>query len=65
MALGASNTLAGRLSDVSLRRGWGNVGCFLGGAAACVLAMLALEVFSLFGDLGRDDLLHAAQPAAA
>ncbi len=57
--LAGSNSLAGYLSDVTVKRGLGNIGCFLGGAGACALSMLALLLFSTFGHLGRDDLLVA------
>ncbi|GAB4814639.1 hypothetical protein N2152v2_001685 [Parachlorella kessleri] len=57
--LAASNSIAGRLCDWTLARGWGNIGCFLGGACACALAMLVLLFFSTFGSLGKEP-----QPAA-
>ncbi len=59
VVLAYSNSLAGRLSDLTVQRGLGNIGCFLGGAGACMLSMLALLLFSTFGQLGRDDLLVA------
>ncbi len=65
VTLAYSNTLAGRLCDLTVQRGWGNTGCFLGGCAACALSMLALLLFSAFGHLGRDDLLPTAQPQSA
>lgn len=65
MALAASNTLAGRLSDATMQRGMGSVGCFLGASAACCAAILALAGLSAFGELGREDLLPGAQHKAA
>jgi hypothetical protein len=57
--LAASNVLAGRLSDAAQQSGYGNVGCFAGGAVACGLAMVLLLVFAKFGALGRDDEIVA------
>lgn len=57
VVLAYSNSLAGRLSDLTMQKGLGNIGCFLGGATACALSMLALFLFSIFGHLGREDLL--------
>lgn len=65
VALAGSNTLAGRLSDLTIRRGLGGTGCFFGAAAACLVAMLALVLLSTFGDLGREDLVAAARTGAA
>lgn len=69
VVLACSNWVAGSLSDLTVARGWGNIGCFLGGAVACALSMAALALFSWRGELGRDDLLPAAagpfKPAAA
>ena len=53
--LAYSNSLAGRLSDMSVTQGYGNIGCFLGGTTATVLSGIALLVFSKFSDLGRED----------
>lgn len=55
--LAYSNSLAGRLSDVTVGMGMGNTGCFYGGATACVLSMVALAVFSTFGSLGKEELV--------
>ncbi|GIL69179.1 hypothetical protein Vretimale_12677 [Volvox reticuliferus] len=55
--LAASNAVAGVLTDVTRSSGLGNVGCFMGGAAACVLSGVLLVLFERFGDLGRDDLV--------
>ena len=55
MALAYSNSLAGRLCDLTVAKGWGYIGCFLGGAAACGVSMVALALFSAFGDLGREN----------
>jgi len=56
-ALVASNALAGMLSDVTSAKGWGNVGCFGGGAIACVMAIILLNAFAKFGSLGKDELV--------
>jgi len=53
----ASNTCAGVLSDTSRQAGFGNVGCFAGGALACGLSALLLLGFDKFGDLGKDELV--------
>ncbi|KAG2487499.1 hypothetical protein HYH03_013918 [Edaphochlamys debaryana] len=55
--LAASNALAGVLADMTRAAGYGNVGCFLGGATACVLSGLLLFAFEKWGDLGRDDMI--------
>jgi hypothetical protein len=52
-ALVASNTLAGCLSDWTNSQGLGNIGCFYGGGAACIAALLLLGLFTNFGSLGR------------
>ncbi|GLC74863.1 hypothetical protein PLESTF_001565600 [Pleodorina starrii] len=57
--LAASNAVAGILTDMTRAAGLGNTGCFMGGAAACVLSGLLLAAFERFGDLGRDDLVAA------
>lgn len=57
--LAASNVLAGRLSDAAQQAGYGNVGCFAGGAAACGAAFVLLVLFARFGALGRDDEIVA------
>ena len=62
--LAASNLAAGRLNDLTLARGWGAIGCFLGGAAGCAAAMALLALFAWKGELGRDDLLQGVGPAA-
>ncbi|GAX82287.1 hypothetical protein CEUSTIGMA_g9716.t1 [Chlamydomonas eustigma] len=53
----ASNTCAGVLSDVTRQAGYGNVGCFGGGAVACGMSALLLIIFDKFGDLGKDELV--------
>jgi len=65
--LAASNTMAGVLSDYTRQAGYGNVGCFAGGAVACFLASVLLVAFTRFGDLGRDDLIvkKVKKPKAA
>ncbi|GLI66744.1 hypothetical protein VaNZ11_010693 [Volvox africanus] len=55
--LAASNAVAGILTDMTRSSGLGNVGCFMGGATACVLSGVLLILFERFGDLGRDDLV--------
>jgi hypothetical protein len=52
-ALVASNTSAGCLSDWTNSQGLGNTGCFYGGGAACIAALLLLGLFTRFGSLGR------------
>lgn len=64
LVLAYSNALAGRLADVSAKKGLGNVGCFYGGAVACFLSIAVLLFFSAFGSLGRDDLV-AKKPKKA
>ncbi|KAJ9524146.1 hypothetical protein QJQ45_004888 [Haematococcus lacustris] len=44
--LAASNTMAGVLSDMTRTANLGNVGCFAGGATACVAAAVLLMLFS-------------------
>lgn len=64
--LAASNGVAGVLSDATKTAGFGSVGCFGGGAAACVLASALLLLFSRFGDLGKEELVAARRrPARA
>ncbi|KAG2424802.1 hypothetical protein HXX76_014227 [Chlamydomonas incerta] len=57
--LAASNAVAGILADMTRAAGYGNVGCFLGGAAACVLSGLLLLAFERWGDLGKPELVVA------
>ena len=52
-ALAYSNRFAGQLSDVSVRHGLGNVGCFYGGGAAAVTAAALICLFWKFGSLGQ------------
>ena len=59
VVLAYSNSLAGKLTDLSLKAGYGNTGCFYGGAAATVLSGLVLLFAAKFLDLGREDLLIA------
>uniref|UniRef100_A0A7S0YI33 Major facilitator superfamily (MFS) profile domain-containing protein n=1 Tax=Polytomella parva TaxID=51329 RepID=A0A7S0YI33_9CHLO len=56
--LAASNAMAGILSDRTRVMGFGNTGCFAGGASACILASLLLMAFSKYGDLGKDELIQ-------
>ena len=55
--LAASNGVAGMLSDATASAGLGNIGCFAGGAAACVLSACLLVLGSKFGDLGKQELV--------
>lgn len=56
--LAYSNSLAGKLADVTATQGMGNIGCFFGGGIATLLSMVALALFAKFGDLGREDLVQ-------
>ena len=53
--LAYSNSVAGRLSDLTIRAELGNIGCFLGGSAATILSGIALLLFSTFSDLGKEE----------
>ena len=55
-ALAYSNRFAGQLSDLTVQRGMGNVGCFYGGGAAAVAAAVLIILFWKFGSLGQDPL---------
>jgi hypothetical protein len=55
--LSFSNSLAGYLADKTAAQGLGNIGCFGGGAVACVLSICAVLVFSQFGSIGKEDLV--------
>jgi len=55
--LAASNGVAGMLSDWTASAGYGNVGCFLGGATACTVAGILLIILTKFGDLGKQELI--------
>ncbi|CAK0785495.1 hypothetical protein CVIRNUC_008704 [Coccomyxa viridis] len=55
--LAYSNSVAGRLSDISVRANSGNIGCFLGGTVATLLSGLALVAFTSFGSLGKEEAL--------
>ena len=57
LVLSFSNSLAGYLADKTAAQGVGNVGCFGGGAVACVLSICAVLVFSQFGSIGKEDLV--------
>lgn len=45
------------MSDATAARGLGNVGCFMSGGIACALALVILNLFAKFGDLGNDELI--------
>lgn len=62
--LAYSNSLAGKLADMTASQGLGNIGCFMGGGCATLLSMLALALFAKFGDLGREDLVKQKGKAA-
>jgi hypothetical protein len=51
--LAASNQLAGKLTDVTVSKSMGNIGCFLGGSVAAVTATALLMLFIAFGELGK------------
>lgn len=51
--LAGSNWLAGYLTDLTVARSLGNIGCFGGGAVASVAAIALLLVFVQFGALGK------------
>lgn len=57
LVLSFSNSLAGYLADKTAAQGLGNIGCFGGGAVACVLSICAVLVFSQFGSIGKEDLV--------
>lgn len=63
--LAYSNSLAGTLSDLTVSKGYGNIGCFLGGASATVLSGIVLLLFSRFSDLGREDKIVTLKKAKA
>ncbi len=63
LALVVSNSLAGGLTDFTVRNGMGKIGCFFGGSAAAAVSILALLLFSTFGSLGREDLVPSAKKA--
>jgi len=52
--LAYSNSLAGFLADKTAQQGLGNIGCFFGGATACVLSIIAVIIFSTFGSIGKE-----------
>lgn len=52
--LAASNQLAGRLTDLTVSKSMGNVGCFLGGSVASVGAAVLFMLFIAFGELGKE-----------
>ena len=63
--LAYSNSVAGRLSDISVRANSGNIGCFLGGTVATLLSGLALVAFTSFGSLGKEEALTTKPKKAA
>lgn len=62
--LAYSNSFAGKLSDISVQRGMGNVGCFYGGATAAVATGMLICLFWRFGSLGQDPQQEAAKKLA-
>lgn len=63
--LAYSNSVAGRLSDLSIQRNSGNIGCFLGGSVATLLSGLALLLFTRFGSLGKEDAVVSIKRAGS
>jgi hypothetical protein len=61
--LAYSNSVAGRLSDLTVQARVGNIGCFFGGTVATLLSAAALVLFTTFGSLGREDALTIKKPA--
>eukprot|EP00890_Picochlorum_soloecismus_P006851 jgi/Picsp_1/991/NSC_04475-R1_major facilitator superfamily mfs_1 len=61
--LAYSNSLAGFLADKTAQQGLGNIGCFFGGATACVLSIAALLAFSTFGSLASEELVSVKKSA--
>ena len=59
--LAYSNSVAGRLSDMTLQLNAGNVGCFFGGTVATLLSGAALLAFTRFGSLGDEAALTTQQ----
>lgn len=57
LVLSFSNSLAGYLADKTAAQGLGNIGCFGGGAVACVLSICAVLVFSKFGSINDEELI--------
>lgn len=58
-----SNSVAGKLADVTVRMGLGNIGCFMGGGVATILSGIALLIFTQWGDLGKQQSPGAAKAA--
>lgn len=54
--LAYANRFAGQLSDWTVTRDMGNVGCFYGGGAAACLAAVLICIFWKWGSLGQDPL---------
>ena len=52
--LAYSNSFAGKLSDLTVGKGMGNVGCFYGGASAALATAVLICLFWKFGSLGQD-----------
>ena len=55
--LAYSNSVAGRLSDITVSANAGNIGCFLGGTLATLASGTALILFTRFGSLGDESAL--------
>lgn len=64
-ALAYSNSFAGRLSDITVKKGMGNVGCFYGGGAAAAIAAVLICLFWKFGSLGQEAPKLDASPKAS
>jgi len=63
LVLSFSNSLAGYLADKTAAQGLGNIGCFGGGAVACMLSICAVIAFSTFGSIGKEELVTAKKQA--
>lgn len=59
-----SNSFAGKLSDITVGRGMGNVGCFYGGACAALTTGVLIILFWKFGSLGQDPQKEATNKLA-
>jgi sugar phosphate permease len=65
IVLAYSNSVAGKLADLTLQAGYGNIGCFLGGMVATTVSGLVLLICGKFLDLGKEELITKKKPRAA